>query len=73
MEYTVLDVGCSKLVISGRVKVKHGVEVAEFKEESVVFSDGSEIPADVIIFAYVFSFVTEVVPEPHLLAELATI
>ncbi|KXN81177.1 putative indole-3-pyruvate monooxygenase YUCCA7 [Leucoagaricus sp. SymC.cos] len=46
-----LDVGCSKLVISGRVGVKHGVEVAELKEESVVFTDGSEIPADVVIFA----------------------
>lgn len=40
-------------MISGRVKVKHGVEVAELKENSVVFSDGSEIPADAVIFAYV--------------------
>ncbi|KAF9448823.1 FAD/NAD(P)-binding domain-containing protein [Macrolepiota fuliginosa MF-IS2] len=46
-----LDVGCSKLVISGRVKVKHGVELAELKEESVVFTDGSEVPADAVIFA----------------------
>ncbi|KAF9449017.1 FAD/NAD(P)-binding domain-containing protein [Macrolepiota fuliginosa MF-IS2] len=46
-----LDVGCSKLVISGRVKVKHGVEVAELKEDSVVFTDGSEILADAVIFA----------------------
>jgi hypothetical protein len=50
----VLDVGCGRLVISGRVQVKHGVEIDEMKEESVVFTDGSEIPADVIIFAYVF-------------------
>lgn len=40
-------------MISGRVKVKHGVEVAELREESVIFTDGSEIPADVVIFAYV--------------------
>lgn len=46
-----LDVGCSKLVLSGRVKVKHGVEIAELKEESVVLTDGSELPADVVIFA----------------------
>ncbi|EKM77860.1 hypothetical protein AGABI1DRAFT_76892 [Agaricus bisporus var. burnettii JB137-S8] len=46
-----LDVGFSKLVLSGRVKVKHGVEVASFKEESIILSDGSEIPADVVIFA----------------------
>ncbi|KAJ3574925.1 hypothetical protein NP233_g1442 [Leucocoprinus birnbaumii] len=46
-----LDVGCANLIISGRVVVKHGVEIAEAKEESVVFSDGSEIPADDVIFA----------------------
>jgi NADH dehydrogenase FAD-containing subunit len=49
----VVDVGISKLVISGRVQVKYGAEVASFKEESVVLSDGSEIPADAVIFAYV--------------------
>jgi hypothetical protein len=49
----VIDVGCSKLVISGQVAVKHGVEVVELKEESVVFTDGSEVPADVVIFACV--------------------
>lgn len=54
-----LDVGFSKLVLSGRVKVKHGVEVASFKEESIILSDGSEIPADVVIFAYVLFLRTE--------------
>lgn len=46
-----LDVGCSRLVLSGRVNVKHGVEVACLKEDAVVFTDGSEVPADVVIFA----------------------
>ncbi|KAF5356908.1 hypothetical protein D9756_006870 [Leucocoprinus leucothites] len=50
-KFGVLDVGCANLIISGRVGVKHGVEVAELKEESVVFTDGSEIPADAVIFA----------------------
>lgn len=46
-----LDVGCVKLILSGRVGVKHGVEIAEMREESVIFTDGSEIPADAVIFA----------------------
>lgn len=47
-----LDVGCAKLILCGRVAVKHGVEVAEMREESVIMTDGSEIPADAVIFAY---------------------
>ncbi|KAF9448828.1 hypothetical protein P691DRAFT_791991 [Macrolepiota fuliginosa MF-IS2] len=53
MAPTVPDVGCSKLVISCRVKVEHKVEVIELKPESVVFTDGSEVPVDAVIFAHV--------------------
>ncbi|KAJ7079457.1 FAD/NAD-P-binding domain-containing protein [Mycena belliarum] len=35
----------------GKVKVKQGVEVARFTEHSVVFTDGSSLPADVVIYA----------------------
>src|SRR5260370_3913760 len=46
-----IEVGASDLIIKGEVKVRSGVEVAEVRERSVVLSDGSELPADLIIFA----------------------
>lgn len=47
-----LDVGAAQHIISGRVKVKHGVEVARLEPDSVVFTDGSSVAADVVIMAY---------------------
>ncbi|ODQ63190.1 FAD/NAD(P)-binding domain-containing protein [Nadsonia fulvescens var. elongata DSM 6958] len=38
-----IDVGCSKLIIDGKIKVKQGVEIKEFHESSVEFTDGSII------------------------------
>jgi putative flavoprotein involved in K+ transport len=46
-----IEVGASDLIIKGEVKVRSGVEVAELRERSVVLSDGSELSADLIIFA----------------------
>ncbi|KAJ7436502.1 FAD/NAD-P-binding domain-containing protein [Mycena galericulata] len=46
-----LDVGCAALIGSGEVKIKHGAEVSRLTEESVVFTDGSSLPADAVIFA----------------------
>lgn len=46
-----IDVGCSELIASGEVKVRSKVEIAEIKDHSVVLSDGSELPADVIVYA----------------------
>ncbi len=46
-----IDVGASELVADGRIKLKSGVEVARIKEHSLAFSDGSELPADLIVFA----------------------
>ncbi|MCO5610547.1 hypothetical protein L7F22_064786 [Adiantum nelumboides] len=46
-----IDVGASDLVINGDIKLKSGVEVKEVKEKSVVFSDGTEAKADVIVYA----------------------
>jgi hypothetical protein len=48
---TGLDVGCAKLIREGKVKVKQGVEAASFTEDSLVFTDGSSLPADVVIYA----------------------
>lgn len=46
-----LDVGCSELIASGQVKVATGVEVSEIRRNSVILTDGRELPADVIIYA----------------------
>lgn len=46
-----IDVGCSQLIIDGKIKVKQGQEIAEVKEHGLRFADGSELEADVIVFA----------------------
>ncbi|KAL3698260.1 hypothetical protein R1sor_012336 [Riccia sorocarpa] len=44
-----IDVGASELIASEKVKLKSGVE--EIRPKSIVFSDGSEVSADLIIYA----------------------
>jgi putative flavoprotein involved in K+ transport len=46
-----LDVGCSELIASGEVKVRSGVEIERISESAVILSDGSELPADIIVYA----------------------
>jgi putative flavoprotein involved in K+ transport len=46
-----IDVGASELVASGKIKLKSGVDVVELKEHSVLLSDGSELEADVVVYA----------------------
>src|SRR6266446_3655601 len=46
-----IDVGASDLVADGKIKLKSEVGVERIKEPSIVFSDGSELPADLIVFA----------------------
>ena len=46
-----IDVGASELVADGSIKLKSGVDVAEIKQHSVVFNDGSELAADLIVYA----------------------
>ncbi len=46
-----IDVGCSELIASGQVKVKSGVEPVALESRAVVLSDGSRLPADLVIFA----------------------
>ena len=46
-----LDVGCSELIASGAVAVRSGVEVERLSEDAVVLSDGSMLPADLVVYA----------------------
>ena len=46
-----IDVGASDLVADGRIKLKSRVGVDRFEERSIVFTDGSQLPADLIVLA----------------------
>ncbi|KAK7055819.1 FAD/NAD-P-binding domain-containing protein [Favolaschia claudopus] len=46
-----LDVGAADLIRSGKIKIKHGVEIERFTGTSAIFTDGSSIALDVVIFA----------------------
>ena len=46
-----IDVGASELVANGSIKLRSGVAVTEIKPRSVVLDDGSELPADLIVYA----------------------
>jgi putative flavoprotein involved in K+ transport len=46
-----IDVGASDLIADGRIKVRSRVGVAEIRPHAVVLTDGTELPADAIIYA----------------------
>ncbi|GAC1340349.1 MAG: NAD(P)/FAD-dependent oxidoreductase [Acetobacteraceae bacterium] len=46
-----IDVGASDLVANGSIKLKSRVDIAEIRERSVLLSDGTELPADLIVYA----------------------
>jgi putative flavoprotein involved in K+ transport len=45
-----IEVGASQLIIDGRIKLKQG-SVEGVNERSLALSDGSELPADLVVFA----------------------
>jgi putative flavoprotein involved in K+ transport len=46
-----LDVGASELVANGSIKLKSHVNIQQIKPRSVVLSDGTELEADVLVYA----------------------
>ncbi|MFT4010523.1 MAG: NAD(P)/FAD-dependent oxidoreductase [Nocardioidaceae bacterium] len=46
-----IDIGASSLIADGRVHLKQGVEISRVQGDTVVFSDGSELAVDLIVFA----------------------
>ena len=46
-----IDIGASQLIIDGKIKLKAGSDVREITENSVILDDGTELPADVIVYA----------------------
>ena len=47
------DKGGADMIADGRIAFKSGVTPNRLTEKSLVLSDGSELPADVVVFAYV--------------------
>lgn len=45
------DVGTSQLIIDGKVKLKNDSLIERFTKTGIKFTNGSELPADVVIFA----------------------
>lgn len=45
-----IDVGACDMVADGRIKLAHG-QVDRLTEDSVVLADGTELPADVVVYA----------------------
>ena len=46
-----IDVGASQLIADGKIKIKQGQEINRINAHSMSFADGSELPADEIVFA----------------------
>jgi putative flavoprotein involved in K+ transport len=46
-----IDVGASDLIADGRIKLRSGVGIERIKRHSVILTDGSELPADLIVYA----------------------
>ncbi len=46
-----IDVGASELVANGSVKLKSGVSIDHINPKSVTLTDGTELPADLIVYA----------------------
>ncbi len=46
-----IDVGASDLIADGEIKLRSGVDVTEIRPHGVLLGDGSELPADLIVYA----------------------
>lgn len=46
-----IDVGTSKEIADGNIKVKSGVPIKQFTSEGLAFEDGTELKSDVIVLA----------------------
>ena len=46
-----IDVGASELVANGSIKLKSGVNIERINPRSVTLTDGTELPADVLVYA----------------------
>ncbi|GAA6040485.1 hypothetical protein JCM8097_004573 [Rhodosporidiobolus ruineniae] len=50
-----IDVGCSRLIADRKIKIKQGIEIEKLTEKGVLFKDGTEIEADLVVMATGYS------------------
>ncbi|MBS3650510.1 NAD(P)/FAD-dependent oxidoreductase [Pseudaminobacter sp. 19-2017] len=58
-----IDVGASELIINGEIKVKSGASIESMTPTGILFDDGSEIEADVVIACTGYQSMHETVAE----------
>jgi len=46
-----INVGASELIADGRIKLRSGVNIERIESDSVVLTDGTDLPADLIVYA----------------------
>ena len=46
-----MDKGGANLIADGRIKVKSLVSIERFTKNGLLLSDGTELPADLVVFA----------------------
>ena len=46
-----IETGASQMIIEGKIRLRAGVSVTALKEKAVVLSDGTELPAELVVFA----------------------
>jgi putative flavoprotein involved in K+ transport len=46
-----IDVGASELIANGEIKLHSGVTIERIQAHSVILTDGTELPADLIVYA----------------------
>ena len=46
-----IDVGTSKRIADGDIKIKSGIKISGFTDKGLAFEDGEEIDADLVVFA----------------------
>ena len=46
-----IDVGASQLIIDGKIRLKSGSNVDRLTEDAVILKDGTELPADLVVYA----------------------
>lgn len=63
------DVGACQMIIDGSIKLKSGTHIERFTEKGLKFEDGSELEADVVLFATGY---TLLVSSPAILTETSS-
>jgi putative flavoprotein involved in K+ transport len=54
-----INVGCSELIVQGKIKIKQGVEIRRLEGKTVIFTDGTSMDVEVLVIATGYSNMSE--------------